>query len=76
MVEIQDAPQTWWEIQCTYNGAPGAWALAAGDTAQQAAANFLRSLMYPELAVVARIKRVGTCTAFEVLAREMGGSNA
>jgi hypothetical protein len=76
MVEIQDTPQTWWEIDCTYDGTPGSWALAAGDTAQEAEANFRRSLLYPYLAVDVRIKRVGTCTAFEVLARAMGGSNA
>jgi hypothetical protein len=72
MVEIQDTPQTWWEIACSYGGTPGSWALAAGDTAEEAEANFRRSLMYPELAVAVRLKRIGTCTGFEAVARGRG----
>jgi hypothetical protein len=75
MIEIQDSPQVWWEIQCTYNGTPGSWALATGDTAQQAEANLRRSLLYPELAVAVKLKRVGCYRAVEVLARQMGVSN-
>ena len=76
MVEIQDVPQTWWEIDCTYDGTPGSWALAAGDTAQQAEANFRRSLMFPELAVNVRLKRAGRCTAFKAVARGVRGRDA
>jgi hypothetical protein len=76
LVEIQDLPQTWWEIHCTYDGAPGAWALAAGHSAEKAEANFRASLMYPELAVDVRMKRVGTNTAFEVIARGWRGWHA
>jgi hypothetical protein len=75
MVEIQDAPQTWWEFDCIYNG-KRSWALAAGDTPQQAEANFRRSLMYTELAVAVRLKRVGRGTAFEALARGVRGGDA
>ncbi|SRR6266851_4132692 len=42
MVEIQDLPQTWWEIDCTYEG-KRSWALAAGESQQQAEANFRAS---------------------------------
>jgi hypothetical protein len=76
MVEIQDVPQTWWEIDCTYDGTPGSWALAAGDTAGQAEANFRASLMYPELAVDVKLTRIGTCTAIEAVAREVDGCDA
>jgi hypothetical protein len=72
MVEIRDKPQTWWEIDCTYDGAPGSWALAAGDTAEQAEASFRRALLYPELAVDVTAKQIGLCTAVQALAREVG----
>jgi hypothetical protein len=76
MVDIQDSPQTWWEIDCTYSDTPGSRALASGDTAEQAEANFRASLMYPDLAVDVTLKRIGTCTAFEALALEVGGCDA
>jgi hypothetical protein len=67
MVEIQDMPQTWWEIECTYDGTLGSSALSAGDTAEQAEVNFRRSLMYPELAIEIRLNRIDRCHAGELL---------
>ena len=74
-VEIQDTPQMWWEVECTYEGAPGCRALAAGESPQQAEANFRSSLLYPELATEVRLKRLGQTTAVEAIANA-GGRNA
>jgi hypothetical protein len=76
MIELQDVPQTWWDIDCAYDGIPGSWALAAGDTARESEANFRRSLMYPELAVNVTVKQIGLCTAVQALAREVGACDA
>jgi hypothetical protein len=76
MVEIQDTPQTWWKIDCTYDDIPGSWAIAAGDTAEQAEANFRGSLLYPDLVVDVTAKQIGLCTAVQALAREVGACDA
>jgi hypothetical protein len=74
-VEIQDTPQTWWEVECTYDGAPGCRALAAGESPQQAEANFRSSLMYPELATDVTLKRLGQFTAVEAVANAGNGND-
>jgi hypothetical protein len=72
MVKIQDMPQSWWEIECTYDGIPGSLALAAGETQLQAESNFRASLMYPELAVGLRMRRLGLSTAVQAIASLVG----
>jgi hypothetical protein len=71
MVDIQDTPQTWWEIDCTYDG-KRSWALASGENQLQAEANFRAPLADPELTVVTRIKLLGESTAVEAVASGRG----
>lgn len=72
-VEIQDTPQTWWDIQYTYEGARG-WALAAGETQQEAEASFRSSLMYPELVTDVTLNRLGQSTAVQAVVNGAGGN--
>lgn len=72
-VAIQDTAQTWWEIEYTYECARG-WALAAGETRQEAEANFRSSLMYPELVTDMRLKRLCQFTAVDAVANTGNGN--
>jgi hypothetical protein len=59
-------PQRWWDITVTYDGTPS-WAMAAGDTAQEAEENFRSSIQNPELAVIVVIKPIGHYTLIEAM---------
>jgi hypothetical protein len=66
MPKIDFSPQQWWDITCTYAGKPG-WAMSVGKTAEEAKANFLHCLMYPELVVISEITPVGVGTVGDAL---------
>jgi hypothetical protein len=69
---IQDMPQLWWNIVCTYDGTPGCRALAVGGDEQEAEVNFRNSLGRPELAVIAAIAPIGMATVCEAVGAVAG----
>jgi len=68
---IEDVPQRWWNIICTYDGAPGCRAMAVGEDEQEAEANFRNSLGRPKLAVITAITPIGMATVCEVVGAEL-----
>lgn len=67
LVPIQDRPQKWWCIVCTYDGRPGCIAASVGNTAEEAKATFLGSLAEPHLAVIEELSLIGCCKVIDAL---------
>lgn len=59
-------PQMWWDISCIYKGKI-TWAIAFGDSLEEAAANFKHSLSRPEHATILRVKPIPECTGIEAM---------
>jgi hypothetical protein len=67
MEYIKDVPQVWWEITCRYDGHPESWGMAAGNTAEEAIANYLKFLAEPQKATITSVVPIGNCTCVEAL---------
>ena len=66
-IPLQEQPQMWWRIVCTYDGRPGSVVAAAGSTADEAKTNFLHSLACPDLALIEEICPIGLCEVTDVI---------
>lgn len=60
------APQTWWDITYVYEGKQR-WAVASGETVEEAQANFKSALPHPDLVVITEVKLVLECTGIEAM---------
>jgi len=56
----------WWDITCVYEG-KHTWAIAFGETMEEAEANFKNSLPSPELAVIVAVRPIPECTGVEAM---------
>jgi len=66
-IPLEDKPQMWWRVVCTYDGKRGCVCAAVGSTADEAKAEFLESLAYPDLALIEEISPIGVCDVTNVL---------
>lgn len=66
-IPLQEQPQMWWRIVCTYDGKTGSVAAAVGSTADEAKMAFLESLAEPHLAVIENISPIGFCEVTDVM---------
>jgi hypothetical protein len=65
-VACEQELQMWWDITCIYEGQQ-MWAIAFGETIEEAEANFTNSLSSPELAVIVAVKPIPECTGVEAM---------
>jgi hypothetical protein len=66
-IPLEDKPEMWWRIVCTYDGKPDCVCAAIGSTAAEAEATLLDSLAEPHLAVIEEVSPMGVCEALDVL---------
>lgn len=60
----EPVPQLWWDITYVYEGNE-TWAIASGDTVEEAQANFKHSLPCAGQAVIMGVKPIPECTGVE-----------